>query len=163
MKEIGPISDNCDMKMVSFWVAPMGETRVRPIVGRAFYKHLLQAYNNQTLTSDEEELVGMMQKVIAWRSAAQSVYSVSRPLKNIGVQRMRSENSDGVDTSDIVLGMDHYDQVAGGYQRDLVLFLKENKSKYPELTAANNKDNEALKGCEGDTTDGGMNDFFMVS
>jgi hypothetical protein len=47
---------------------------------------MLTAYNAQTLTPDEVDLVEFIQPVIAWRSAEDAVFGLTYQLKNKGLQ-----------------------------------------------------------------------------
>lgn len=162
LKKQTAITQNVDITNVSPWIRPMCETRIRPILGKYFYTYLLAKYNAQTLSEKEEELVTYIQSCIAWRSAAKAVFSVSRPIKNIGMQKLNAENSDAVDLTELSFGMDTYDQIASGYQRDLIDYLIENRADFTEFMDIQNKDAKARTSITGEDIDDGYTDSFMV-
>ena len=65
LKTNTPITANVDVTDVFPYVATQAQLRVMPILGTVFYNHLLEAYNDQTLTPEEEQLVAFIQPVIA--------------------------------------------------------------------------------------------------
>ena len=67
LKTNTPITANVDVTDVTPYIKTQSDLRVQPILGSVFYNHLLDAYNNQTLTPDEEDLVTFIQPVVAWR------------------------------------------------------------------------------------------------
>ena len=81
-----PITANVDVTDVTPYVATQAALRVQPILGTTFYNHMLTAYNAQTLTPDEVDLVEFIQPVIAWRSAEDAVFGLTYQLKNKGLQ-----------------------------------------------------------------------------
>jgi hypothetical protein len=73
---------------------------------------MLTAYNNQTLTPDEIDLVEFIQPVIAWRSAEDAVFGLTYQLKNKGLQTQNGDYSASVSRSEVAFGMEHYAQKA---------------------------------------------------
>lgn len=162
LKSVAAINKNVDVNLVAPWIRTEAEIRLIPILGRAFYKYLLTKFNAQSLNDKEVELIELIQPCIAWRATAKAVYAVSRPLKNTGLQKLDSENSQGVGLEEVTFGVDHYDQVASNYQRALIDYLFENKGDFPELMAGNNKDSKIQKECKPEDIDDGLSDFAMV-
>lgn len=158
-----PITSNCDVNDVAPWVQPAAETRVRPILGNLFFNDLLEKYNTEQLNEEEIELVELIKPVVAWRAAALAVYGLSRQLKNKGLQIQDGENSDGVTLNEVTFGMDHYNQIASGYQRDLIDFLVENKNNYPVLMSDANKNSSVKKAiCSEDIADGYEDSILII-
>lgn len=162
LKKNTPITANCDVNDVLPWVKPSAETRILPILGTYFFNDLLIKYNAQTLNSDEESLVALIKPCIAWRAAAFSVYSLSRQLKNKGLQIQNGENSEGVDLKEVTFGMDHYGQIASNYQRTLINFLVKNKLNYPYLMSSLNTDSSIQKEDNPENIDSGFTDSIMI-
>ncbi len=61
LKTNTPITANVDVTDVTPYIATQSDLRVQPILGTTFYKYMLNAYNTQTLTNDEETLVEFIQ------------------------------------------------------------------------------------------------------
>ncbi len=162
LKTETPITKNVDVQNVAPWVRPACETRLVPILGRHFFQHLLTKYNAQSLNTKEVELVSHIQPCIAWRAASMAVYGISRPLKNIGIQQLNSENSSGVNLDEVTFGMETYDKMGAEYQRTLSEFLVSHKNDYPEFMTEANKDAKLRKVCDAsDISDSALNDGIM--
>lgn len=163
MKSETPITKNVSVQDVAPWIKPACETRIVPLIGSYFYNDLLTKYNNQTLSDVEIELVEKLQPCIAWRAASMAVYGISRPLKNIGIQKLDSENSEGVDLNEVTFGMEQYDRIGSDYQKTLSEFLIKNKANYPLFTVKENSDSYLFKKCsiEEINDDSAMNDSIM--
>lgn len=133
-----PITANVDMTDVMPWIKTSSEMWVQPILGTYFYNDLLTKYNAQTLSSDEATLVAMIQPAIAWRSAADAVYGLSRQLKNKGLQSQSGDNSAQVELDEVEFGMAHYNQKAEFYESQIRKYLIDNKNLYPNFTSSLN-------------------------
>ena len=144
LKTNTPITRNCDINDITPWIRPTAETRLMPILGTYFYEYLLDGYNNQSLNNDEEELVGYIQHVVAWRTAEQAAFGLSYQLKNKGVQAQFGDYSQNVSKDEVTFTMDHYGQIASQYERNLIDWLLENKDLFPEFTSTSNK-NSSIK------------------
>jgi hypothetical protein len=140
LKKNTPVTANCDVNDILPWIKPAAETRVLPILGTYFFNQLLARYNSQTLSNDEIDLVNLIKPCIAWRAASFTVYSLSRQLKNKGLQIQNGENSEGVDLKEVSFGMDHYNQIGAQYQKMLQNWLIDNKSKFSDLMSELNTD-----------------------
>lgn len=162
LKAKTPITSNCDVNDVAPWVQPAAEIRIKPILGGHFFNDLLTKYNAQSLNAEEIELVELIKPVVAWRAAALAVYGLSRQLKNKGLQIQDGENSDGVQLSEVTFGMDHYNQIASQYQRDLIDFLIENKGNYPVLMSNQNTNSSVKDAINADSVDDGFTDSILI-
>jgi hypothetical protein len=107
-----------------------------------FYNHLLDAYNNQTLTPDEEDLVTFIQPVVAWRSAEDAVFGLSYQLKNKGLQTQSGDYSNSVSRAEVAFSMEHYAQKASFFEMRLSKWLLANKNLFPEFTSLQNRDTD---------------------
>jgi hypothetical protein len=162
LKKNTPITANCDVNDILPWVRPAAETRILPILGTYFFNDLLTKYNAQTLNANEEELVKFIQPCLAWRAASFVVYSLSRQLKNKGLQVQNSDNSDGVDLKEVTFGMDHYGQIGAEYQRTLINYLIKNKSNFPSLTSSLNTDSSVKEQLNPSNVDEGFTDSILI-
>jgi len=81
LKTNTPITANVDVTDVTPYIATQAQLRVMPILGTVFYEDLLEKYNAQTLSNDEEALVLFIQPVIAWRSAEDAIFGLTYPLR----------------------------------------------------------------------------------
>ena len=142
LKTNTPITANVDVTDVFPYVATQAQLRVMPILGTVFYNHMLEAYNDQTLTPEEETLVTFIQPVIAWRSAEDAVFGLTYQLKNKGLQTQFGDNSSSVSRSEVAFGMEHYAQKASFFEQRLIRWLLANKNLFPIFISALNTDTD---------------------
>jgi hypothetical protein len=142
LKTNTPITANVDVTDVTPYIATQSDLRVQPILGTTFYKYMLNAYNTQTLTNDEETLVEFIQPVVAWRSAEDAVFGLSYQLKNKGIQTQFGDYSGNVSRAEVAFSMEHYAQKASFYEQRLIKYLLANKNLYPQFTSLTNKDTD---------------------
>jgi len=142
LKTNTPITFNVDVTDVTPYIATQSQLRVMPILGTIFYNHLLAAYNAQTLTPEEEDLVSFIQPVIAWRSAEDAVFGLTYQLKNKGLQTQFGDFSGSVTRSEVAFGMEHYAQKASFFETRLTRYLIANKDLYPIFISEANKDTD---------------------
>lgn len=140
LKTNTPITNNVDVTDIMPYVATQARLRIKAILGGVFYDDILTKYNNQTLSSDEEDLVEYIQPVIAWYSAEDAVFGLSYQLKNKGVQQQFGDYSNAVSKDEIAFNMDHYHQKAEIFEKDLINWLTDNKALFPLFTSQSNKD-----------------------
>ena len=142
LKTNTPITANVDVTDVTPYIATQSALRVQPILGTTFYNHMLTAYNNQTLTPDEIDLVEFIQPVIAWRSAEDAVFGLTYQLKNKGLQTQNGDYSASVSRSEVAFGMEHYAQKASFFEQRLIRWLLANKNLFPIFISTTNMDTD---------------------
>ena len=82
LKTNTPITANVDVTDVTPYIATQAQLRVMPILGTTFFNYMLNVYNTQTATNDEETLIKFIQPIVAWRSAEDAVFGLTYQLKN---------------------------------------------------------------------------------
>ena len=142
LKTNTPITANVDVTDVTPYIATQAQLRVMPILGTVFYDYLLEAYNNQTLTPEEEALVLFIQPVVAWRSAEDAIFGLTYQLKNKGLQHQFGDNSSSVSRSDVAFGMEHYAQKASFFEQRLIRWLLANRNLFPIFISTANQDTD---------------------
>jgi len=142
LKTNTPITANVDVTDVTPYIATQAQLRVMPILGSVFYNYLLNKYNNQTLTNDEQKLVEFIQPVVAWRSAEDAIFGLSYQLKNKGLQTQFGDYSGSVSRAEVAFGMEHYAQKASFFEQRLIRYLLANKNLYPLFTSQENRDTD---------------------
>jgi hypothetical protein len=103
---------------------------------------MLNAYNTQTLTPDEIDLVEFIQPVIAWRSAEDAVFGLTYQLKNKGLQTQNGDYSASVSRSEVAFGMEHYAQKASFFEQRLIRWLLANRNLFPLFISTTNMDTD---------------------
>jgi len=134
------ITNNVDVTELTPWVKTSSDLYIQPILGTYFYNSMLTKFNNQTLNSNELVLLEMIKEAIGWRCVAQTVYPLSRQIKNKGLQSQSGEFSESVDLTEIKFGMSHYAQFAQVYENQIIKYLEKNKNLFPDFTSDNNDD-----------------------
>ena len=142
LKNKTDISGNADVKYILPHIQTNSDMWVQPLLGTYFYEYLLVAFNDETLSSDEEELVDKIKPVIAWRALGDATFALSFKVTNKGVQIQSGEFSQPATMKDIDLAMKRYVQNAEFYAQRLINYLKENKALFPEFTSTLNKDSD---------------------
>jgi hypothetical protein len=103
---------------------------------------MLNAYNTQTLTPDEVDLVEFIQPVIAWRSAEDAVFGLTYQLKNKGLQTQSGDYSASVSRNEVAFGMEHYAQKASFFETRLIRWLLVNRALFPQFISTTNMDTD---------------------
>ena len=142
LKTNTPITANVDVTDVTPYIATQSALRIQPILGTTFYNHMLNAYNTQTLTPDEIDLVEFIQPVIAWRSAEDAVFGLTYQLKNKGLQTQNGDYSASVSMSEVAFGMEHYAQKASFFEQRLIRWLLANRNLFPIFISTTNMDTD---------------------
>jgi hypothetical protein len=142
LKTNTPITANVDVTDVTPYIATQAQLRVMPILGTVFFNYMLDVYNNQTATNDEETLIKFIQPIVAWRSAEDAVFGLTYQLKNKGLQLQNGDFSSSVSQREVAFGMEHYAQKAAFFEQRLIKYLIKNKNLYPEFISETNKDTD---------------------
>jgi hypothetical protein len=142
LKTNTPITANVDVTDVTPYIATQAQLRVMPILGTTFFNYMLEVYNDQTATNDEETLIKFIQPIIAWRSAEDAVFGLTYQLKNKGLQTQNGDFSSSVSQREVAFGMEHYAQKAAFFEQRLIKYLIKNKALYPEFISLENRDTD---------------------
>ena len=142
LKTQTPITANIDVNNIVPFIKTQSDMRIMPILGTYFYTYILTAYNAQTLTVDEEELVTYIQPAIAWRSAEDAAFGLSYQLKNKGIQTQNGDYSNNVNQSEVNFVQDHYAQKASFYESRLWKYLDTNRDLFANFISQLNKDSD---------------------
>jgi uncharacterized Zn-finger protein len=142
LKTQTPITANIDVNNIVPFIKTQSDMRIMPILGTYFYNYILTAYNDQTLTVDEEELVTYIQPAIAWRSAEDAAFGLSYQLKNKGIQTQNGDYSNNVNQSEVNFVQDHYAQKASFYESRLWKYLDTNRDLFANFISQLNKDSD---------------------
>lgn len=159
LKRKTPITKNVEASEIVPFIDVAAQTWMQNILGTVFFEDLLTKYNDQTLSSDEENLVKKMQPAIAWRSATDCVIQLTYQLKNKGLQKQNGDNSESVELDEMGMVSRHYEEKAEFYEDFVFKHLKKNKDLFPVYTSDENKDDSELEPNKDET---GSTDMFFV-
>jgi hypothetical protein len=154
LKTNTPITANVDVTDVTPYIATQAQLRVMPILGTYFFNYMLDVYNQQTATNDEETLIKFIQPIVAWRSAEDAVFGLTYQLKNKGLQTQNGDFSSSVSQREVAFGMEHYAQKASFFEQRLIRWLIKNRNLFPEFISEENRDTDLrpmidCHGCSG--------------
>jgi hypothetical protein len=86
IKENSPVTSNVNMKDLFPNITAAQTLFLQPILGSEFYEHIIQAFDNQTLTPDEVTLVqDYIKPGVLWRTLALSLPWLQFNLRAKGV------------------------------------------------------------------------------
>lgn len=142
LKTNTPITANVDVTDVTPYIATQAQLRVMPILGTTFFNYMLEVYNDQTATNDEETLIKFIQPIVAWRSAEDAVFGLTYQLKNKGLQTQNGDFSSSVSQREVAFGMEHYAQKAAFFEQRLIRYLIKNRNLYTEFISLENRDTD---------------------
>jgi hypothetical protein len=140
IKDFTPVLGNIDAKLISPLIPGLSDMWVKDRLGSYFYNIILTKYNNQTLSTIEEELVGIIQNTLIWRAASDIAITTAFQLTNKGPQEQFGQFSAQAGQSNVSLISKHYQQKAEYYDSRLRSFLLLNKDQFPDFTAKQNND-----------------------
>lgn len=137
-----PVTANVNITEVLPLIKAAAIMWTRSTLGTYFFDYLLAKYNAQTLTTDETNLVELMQPSIAWRTAADAAFELSLQIKNKGVQMQSGDFSAAAELKAIALIASNYNKKAEFYENYLWKYLEKNKDLYPQFTDPLNHDSD---------------------
>ena len=136
----GIITSNVDTTDFAPLVQNAAKAFIKKQIGTLFFNDLLTKYNSQTLSSDEEKVVEIMQFAIAWRTSAEAGVTLTYQLKNKGYQTQSDDNSEAVEDKVVWQLYNHYIQKAFVFENELKEWLVANKDLYSVFISTANND-----------------------
>lgn len=94
LKGFTPISKNIDVEEVVAFLEEVELMDVREIIGKPLYDDIKTKFINQTLNTNEIELVNLLKRGIAYKSASQALPFLNTKITSKGVQKLRGEFSE---------------------------------------------------------------------
>jgi hypothetical protein len=132
VKELTTIEKNVDNAKIAPFIYKVQDTHLQMALGTTFYRHILDAFDNGTLTSDEQDLVDtyIRPMLIEWVYYEVYPHITFKPT-NKSVATERSEYSDPVDLSSLKYMRDAIRNMAEYYTRRLNKHLCDYSSLFP--------------------------------
>lgn len=131
---------NVDIKLFAPLIPSAADQWIKPRTGSYFFDELLTKYNAQSLSTEEEKLVGLIQNSLMWRVASEVVLTSSSQITNKGPQEQNGLNSAPSDITKIGMLTKHYGAKADFYDSRIVNYLWSNKKLHPSFTDRLNMD-----------------------
>jgi hypothetical protein len=140
IKNTTTIGGNVDEKLITPLIKVAVETYIRSCIGAFFYNDLLNGFNTNTLSQDEEDLVNnYIAPCIAWRVAGDLVITTSLQVKNKGTMKQSGDYSQSADFSESGYLFGTMKKRAEVYETQLIEYLRENKDLFPAFTDPRNR------------------------
>lgn len=134
------VSQNVDFDDIAPNIRVAAIDYIRPILGKEFFDDLLEKYNNQTLNSDEEELVEIIQMIVAYRAVDATIPFVTFRISNKGVSALNGEFSTSEGLNVINYLRNELKQAASTKEDELKNFLKLRADDFPIYKSKTNKE-----------------------
>lgn len=134
IKKHTTILGNVDAGLISPLLPTLAGMWIEPRIGSYFYKHLLKAYNDETETPEEKDLIILIQQSLLWRASSDVVITSSGQITNKGVQDQNGINSTSSESTKVGLLSRHYTTKAEFFDARIEAHLRLNKANYPEFT-----------------------------
>lgn len=150
----GFINANVDVNIYKSLVEFSAKAFIQPMIGTHFFNDLLTKYNAKTLSTDEDTIVKIIQKCIAFRVKAQTAVDSSFQLTNKGIVRQSDDNATAADKSEVAWIYDHNISHVILFQAELTKYLEDNKDLFPEFISSSNDDSSIKKSCSSNDNNG---------
>lgn len=152
IKQKSYVNANVEDDVIATSIVRFQEVVLMPILGRKFYKHLIDAFKNTTLTAEEITLIqDYISKCIIAGVEYRIMPRVKTEIRNSGMQQepMQADRRDVVDLRTESL------KDANFYENELQIYVCENKAKFPDHGG------KCVCSC-GTKTGGNLNNFFII-
>jgi len=135
IKRYSIIDGSVDQDLFLTWLETSQELKIKPILGTKLYDRLQEGIVNDDLNADEQTLLDeYVNKTIIFYASADYMPFAGVSIKNGGVFRHVSENSTQVSKEDIDYLRKLTTSKAEYYRNELVKYLCNNASLYPEYS-----------------------------
>jgi len=133
IKENSPVTENVDPKDLYPHIVTAEETYLVSILGSDFYSHLIDAFNDEALTDDEETLVlNYLKPTVLWRSITLALPWIHFNLRNKGVVQNTDEAATSADFNSFKFIRQEATSRAEREETLLKTYLTKNTELYPE-------------------------------
>lgn len=152
LKKFTPIGNNVDVSKIDYLVNDAFNLTIERLLGTHFANWLLDKHQDvingsYTYSSDEEKLVDLVQRVMAWNVVHSGIEGLSDYLTNKGAQKQYGDYSNASSDNQVRFLSEKYFKRFQEYQDVLIDYLCENKTKFAEFSEEKNKDSLILKNC----------------
>lgn len=154
LKENTPIQNNVNVDRIDYLFEDVYLIWIKPILGDYFADYLLSkhqdvATGSDTYTADEEKLVDILQKAMAWGVCFSAVDTLTNQIGNKGAQTQFGDYSNSSNSSERLGAI--YNSKFQDYKQLFIDFLVQNKAKFDKFTDEQN--NSILGDCGNNNDD----------
>lgn len=141
LKQFTPISANMDVSEIIPQLEVIELINTRELVGRPLYEDLKAKFIAQTLNTDEEELVLLLKRGIAYRAASEALVYGSMKITAKGAQKLRGDYSDPIDLPSLKYLKEDLVAKANYFDERVVEYLCKNSKLFPLYNDTDNIEN----------------------
>lgn len=154
LKENTPIQNNVNVDRIDYLFEDVYLIWMKPILGDYFADYLLSKHQDvitgdDNYTDDEEKLVDILQKAMAWGVCFSAVDTLTNQIGNKGAQTQFGDYSNSSQSSERLGSI--YNSKFQDYKQLLIDFLVKNREKFSKFTDKEN--NSILGGCGNNNDD----------
>lgn len=131
------IDENVDVNLIRSTIEAAQDLYILPILGTALYNEVLSQISAETLTVANTNLLNnYIRKALVWWTLSEGVDVFTYKIRNKGVLKETSENTQTVSLEEIKRLIDKFRNRAEEYSERTTKFLFENQSTYPLINNA---------------------------
>ena len=134
------IHKNVDWSEINPNISEASNIYIRPILGLKFYNDLLSKYNSSNLSPDEESLVDIIQRIVAYRATDLALTWITFKPTNKGLQQQFGENSQSATLEMLKYVRNQAKNMATIHEKELQKTLERDKKLYPIYESKENKE-----------------------
>ena len=154
LKQNTPIQNNVNVDRIDYLFEDVYLIWLKPILGDYFGDYLLEKHQDvitgdENYTGDEEKLVDILQKAMAWGVCFSAVDTLTNQIGNKGAQTQFGDYSNSSQSSERLGSI--YNSKFQDYKQLLIDFLVKNREKFSKFTDKEN--NSILGGCGNNNDD----------
>lgn len=132
IKETTPVDENVEAKLIRNAIRDAQEMYILPILGTGLYNELRTQINAGTLTALNTTLLDdYISRALVFYTLYYGVDMFTYKLRNKGIMKQTSENSETITVEELKRLMDSYKNKAEWHSERLTKYLIENEADYP--------------------------------
>lgn len=139
VKKVCPeIPNSVDDALMVSWIIDVQESSILNLLGCDLYRDIVIQQSGNTFTADNRYLFDrFIVRILAKGVVIRTLYSASYQIENLGVRKKTSDQSDYADKEEINSLKQLYQNDIERLSKDMVLYMNENITKYPEFESSN--------------------------
>ena len=130
LKTITPVNNTVDATELSPWIEAAERQFGRELLGTDLYDDIKIKFDAQTLSASETALVLIIKKALAFRTLQISIPFLAIKIRNIGVVIQSTDYAQSALRNDISFLIKSTEDIAEAYERDAILYIKDNIIDY---------------------------------
>ena len=138
LKQNTALSENLDPKLVYSFVQETQDMYIQDVLGSKLYNHLKASLSASTITTDETNLLLLIRPALANYTVYIAMPFLSLKLKNKGIVKPNTENSETASLSEIKYLREEYKNRGEFYVKRIQDYLCKNGSLFPDYTNPDN-------------------------